>query len=225
MDGTGCETDDIIDEIAKQPRGSTTPLLLTFSPEQSMSGPGGDTAAKASDECKPTTDSRDRQQQHSSQRRVLKWADEDGTGTNVAEEVPTLDMFGNDSAATGTSKSGATGDGRSTTPNTVPFHLRQAAERAAFAAVQEQARAKRARLETVRTIHSRTEMRAAEAAAYAEEQRQEQAKADAEANAAIAAEAAGPKKWGLKRSREGEEDALNYGGATIPIVEPNLSNR
>jgi hypothetical protein len=160
---------------------------------------------------------------HASRRRLLKWADEDGAGTNVAEEVPTLDMFGAGDVTANASRSEL--DGRSAAPKAVPFHMRQAAERAAFAAVQEQARAKRARLETVRTIHSRQEMQAAEAAAYAEEQRQNQAKADAEANAALAAEAAGPKKWGLKRSREGEEDALSYGGATIPIGNPGPLNR
>lgn len=172
---------------------------------------GGDTVEQR----KSASDSQQQQQQQqqASRRRLLKWADEDGTGANVAEDVPTVDMFGGEDAT------------RTATPKVVPFHLRQAAERAAFVAVQEQARAKRARLETVRAIHSRQEMQAAEAAAFAEEQRQNQAKADAEANAAIAAEAAGPKKWGLKRSREGEDEALNYGGATIPIVNSDLDQR
>jgi hypothetical protein len=200
-DGSGSETDDIIDEIAKRPRAPTTPLLLTFSPAEPA-----------------VKDSQPQQPQHAPRPRMLKWADEDGTGTNVAEDVPTLDMFGGDGATANPSRSG--GDERSAAPKAVPFHMRQAAERAAFAAVQEQARAKRARLETVHNIHSRKEMQAVEAAAYAEEQRQNQAKADAEANAALAAEAAGPKKWGLKRSREGEADALSYGGATIPIGNP-----
>ena len=52
------------------------------------------------------------------------------------------------------------------------FCRRQQAELAAFAKVQEEVKAKRARLETVQHIHSRQEMRAVEAKTYAEEQRQ-----------------------------------------------------
>ena len=182
-----------------------------------MVAAGKDARGDAPEQQKSASDSQQQQpppqQQQVPRRRLLKWADEDGTGAAVAEDVPTLDMFGGEDTE------------RTAAPKAVPFHQRQAAERAAFAAVQEQARAKRARLETVRAIHSRQEMQAAEAAALAEEQRQNQAKADAEANAAIAAEASGPKKWGLKRSREGEDEALSYGGATIPIAKSNVGQR
>ena len=223
----GRETDDIIDEIAKQPRSETTPLMLSFAPQATAAEPdrsqrGEHTAAATDPQQGTQTVERggDREAQGgaagSKRRRLLKWADEDGTGSNVAEEVPTIDMFGGDgdgggggggpapaaaAAAAAAAASGRGGGGVGGAAKAVPFHLRQAAERAAFAAVQEQARAKRARLETVRTIHSRHEMRAAEAAAYAEEQRQEQAKADAETNAALHAEAAGPKKWCAKNER------------------------
>ena len=47
--------------------------------------------------------------------------------------------------------------------------------------------------------------------AIAQEERVEDAAAAAELEAAQA----GPKKWGLKRSREGEGDALRYGGAAV----------
>ena len=47
--------------------------------------------------------------------------------------------------------------------------------------------------------------------ALAQEERVEDAAAAAELEAAQA----GPKKWGLKRSREGEGDALRYGGAAV----------
>lgn len=218
-DGTGCETDDIIDEIAKQPRTPSTPLLLAFSPADNTTEATGASAGDDSQQSKPASDG-DVQVQGATRHRLLKWADDNGTGSNVEEEVPSLDMFGGDGTTTDKSNNGGTGSGIATKPKVVPFHLRQAAERAAFAAVQEQARAKRARLETVRTIHSRQEMQAAEAAAYAEEERQNRARADAKANAALAAEAARPKKWGLKRSRDGEDAALNYGGATIPIANP-----
>ena len=54
----------------------------------------------------------------------------------------------------------------------VPFHLRAAAEMAKFTAVQDAAKAKKARLETVRTIASRQEQQREEMAAAAERQRE-----------------------------------------------------
>jgi hypothetical protein len=43
-------------------------------------------------------------------------------------------------------------------------------------------------------------------------------KADAEAAAAMAESKKGPKKWGLKRSRDGDEDALSYGGNFVKLI-------
>ena len=115
-----------------------------------MVAAGKDAGGDAPEQQKSASDSQQPpppQQQQPPRRRLLKWADEDGTGAAVAEDVPTLDMFGGEDAE------------RTAAPKAVPFHQRQAAERAAFAAVQEQARAKRARLETVRVSKASADQR------------------------------------------------------------------
>ena len=169
----GQETDEIIEYIASQSRSPEHPLVLRFAPSASADSGKKEVKGKqagAEESAAPPA----------KRRRTLKWADDAGGSTLEEMEPPALDMFGGAEASASSGKERqAPGDGREIGGQVlgpgvkaVPFHLRAAAEMAKFTAVQDAAKAKKARLETVRTIASRQEQQRQEMAAAAERQRE-----------------------------------------------------